>query len=217
MGKDWATGGQQVGSLLLEDGGKFRRYNFKALRDLLRIIRNKYSHFRELPPALQKELGSQPETYFSYFEKRFPSLLLACFKFACLFLSQEPAFEKYFPEGTKVMFPFAWQNVPSRVMQKLVDGETVNLDFKLEIVDSSNAVVSGGGGARILLGTVPSRPRQDSTTLATPVCWFAPSTSRADRANTGKIAGSTTPQSILLSGTAAACPCGLRSLSAKTM
>ena len=148
FGKDWATGGQQVGSLLLEDGGKFRRYNFKALRDLLRIIRNKYSHFRELPPALQKELGSQPETYFSYFEKRFPSLLLACFKFACLFLSQEPAFEKYFPEGTKVMFPFAWQNVPSRVMQKLVDGETVNLDFKLEIVDSSNAVVSGGGGRR---------------------------------------------------------------------
>merc|ERR1711871_1539100 len=193
--------------------------NFKALRDLLRIIRNKYSHFRELPPALQKELGSQPETYFSYFEKRFPSHLLACFKFACLFLSQEPAFEKYFPEGTKVMFPFAWQNVPSRVMQKLVDGETVNLDFKLEIVDSSNAVVSGGGGRRRAnsAGDSSQPPPPGFNYLATPVCWFAPSTSRADRANTGKIAGSTTPQSILLSGTAAAYPCGLRSLSAKTM
>merc|ERR1711871_386365 len=97
FGKDCATGGQQVGSLLLEDGGKFRRYNWKTLRDLLRIIRNKYSHFRELPTTLQEMLGSQPETYFAYFRERFPGLLLACFKFGCLFLSQEPDFKKYFP------------------------------------------------------------------------------------------------------------------------
>jgi len=145
FGKEWD---KQLGPLLTEDGGKFRRYNSKTLRDLLRIIRNKYSHFRELPATLQEMLGSQPETYFAYFRERFPSLLLACFKFGCLFLSQELAFEKYFPAGTKAMFPFAWQSAPSAVVKKLVDGETVNLEFKLQHIDKSNAVVTGGGRRR---------------------------------------------------------------------
>jgi len=145
FGKEWD---KQLSPLLLEDGGKFRRYNSKTLRDLLRIIRNKFSHFRELPTALQEMLGSQPEIYFAYFRDRFPSLVLACFKFGCLFLSQEPAFEKYFPAGTKAMFPFAWQSAPSAVVKKLVDGETINLDFKLQIVDKSNAVVASSGRRR---------------------------------------------------------------------
>jgi len=145
FGKEWD---KQLGPLLNEDGGKFRRYNWKTLRDLLRIIRNKYSHFRELPTTLQEMLGSQPETYFAYFRERFPGLLLACFKFGCLFLSQEPDFKKYFPAGSKAMFPFVWQSAPAAVVKKLVNGETVNLEFKLQSIDKSNAVVAGGGRRR---------------------------------------------------------------------
>ena len=37
--------------------GKYRRYNYGSLRDLLRVIRNKHNHFRELPPELQKKAG----------------------------------------------------------------------------------------------------------------------------------------------------------------
>ena len=38
---------------LLLNLGRFRRYNSASARDLLRVIRNKASHFRELPPAAQ--------------------------------------------------------------------------------------------------------------------------------------------------------------------
>lgn len=37
--------------------GKYRRYNYASLQDLLRVIRNKHSHFRELPLDLQERLG----------------------------------------------------------------------------------------------------------------------------------------------------------------
>ena len=37
-----------------------------SLRDLLRVIRNKHNHFRELPESLQKKLGSLPEGFLGY-------------------------------------------------------------------------------------------------------------------------------------------------------
>lgn len=42
---------------------RYRRYDYTALRDLLRLVRNKRSHFRELPQALQRRMGPLPETY----------------------------------------------------------------------------------------------------------------------------------------------------------
>lgn len=38
-------------SLLFQ--GKYRKYNLNSLRDLLRVLRNKSHHFRELPEELQ--------------------------------------------------------------------------------------------------------------------------------------------------------------------
>ena len=45
---------------LIENLGRYRKYNQGSLRDLLRVIRNKHNHFRELPDGLQAKLGPLP-------------------------------------------------------------------------------------------------------------------------------------------------------------
>jgi len=48
---------------LIENLGRYRKYNQSSLRDLLRVIRNKHNHFRELPDGLQAKLGPLPHGY----------------------------------------------------------------------------------------------------------------------------------------------------------
>ena len=43
--------------------GKYRKYNPGSLRDLLRVIRNKHNHFREMPEQLQERVGRTPEAF----------------------------------------------------------------------------------------------------------------------------------------------------------
>lgn len=50
FGASWET---KLDSKLLDDGRRYRKYNFSSVRDLLRIIRNKSHHFLELPHDLQ--------------------------------------------------------------------------------------------------------------------------------------------------------------------
>lgn len=50
FGASWES---KLDSKLLEDGRRYRKYNFSSVRDLLRIIRNKSHHFMELPPDMQ--------------------------------------------------------------------------------------------------------------------------------------------------------------------
>lgn len=76
--------------------GKYRKYDSKSLRDLLRVIRNKYNHYRELPPALQKKLGSIPDGFLSYFESKFPDLVISCFYFSLKWYPNEQVFKRYF-------------------------------------------------------------------------------------------------------------------------
>lgn len=38
---------------LVANLGRYRRYDYTSLRDLLRVVRNKRNHFREMPPSLQ--------------------------------------------------------------------------------------------------------------------------------------------------------------------
>jgi serine/threonine protein kinase len=63
---------------LLQDMGKFRRYDPRSLRDLLRLVRNKRHHYLELPQALRERIGGLPHGFLRYFEQRFPRLLLHC-------------------------------------------------------------------------------------------------------------------------------------------
>ena len=48
-----ANWGTLVDPQLVANLGRYRRYQFRSLRDLLRVVRNKKSHFREMPMELQ--------------------------------------------------------------------------------------------------------------------------------------------------------------------
>lgn len=61
---------------LQKDLRKYRTYKGHSVRDLLRAMRNKKHHYRELPEALQAELGLIPEEFVGYFTSRFPLLLV---------------------------------------------------------------------------------------------------------------------------------------------
>jgi serine/threonine-protein kinase/endoribonuclease IRE1 len=90
---DWMEG---LSEYLLQDLNRFRKYNGTKLRDLLRIVRNKAHHYRDLPPELQAQLGSFPEGYLSYFISRYPSLVIFTFQFVKENCSTDKAFADYF-------------------------------------------------------------------------------------------------------------------------
>lgn len=60
---------------LKNDLGLFRPYNERSVRHLLRAIRNKRHHYRELPEELKRDLGEVPDGFMTYFLSRFPELL----------------------------------------------------------------------------------------------------------------------------------------------
>ncbi|CAM4424566.1 unnamed protein product [Leuciscus chuanchicus] len=60
---------------LQTDLRRFRSYKGGSVRDLLRAMRNKKHHYRELPSEVQETLGSIPDEFVSYFTSRFPLLL----------------------------------------------------------------------------------------------------------------------------------------------
>jgi serine/threonine-protein kinase/endoribonuclease IRE1 len=81
---------------LLHNLGKYRSYKADEVRDLLRVIRNKSNHFRELPVSVRKEVGAPPEGFYGYFEKKFPNLLLHVYGFVKRNCAHERAFRAYF-------------------------------------------------------------------------------------------------------------------------
>lgn len=84
--------------------GKYRRYDFTSLKDLLRVIRNKHSHYRELPIYLQEKLGTVPEGFYFYFSERFPNLLSTCFYFGLQWCREKPRLVRYFsPEAVGLL------------------------------------------------------------------------------------------------------------------
>ncbi|XP_051215987.1 serine/threonine-protein kinase/endoribonuclease IRE1 [Lolium perenne] len=81
---------------LVADMGRYRKYNFESTRDLLRLIRNKSGHYRELSADLKELLGSLPEGFDRYFSSRFPKLLIEVYKVMYVHCKDEEAFRKYF-------------------------------------------------------------------------------------------------------------------------
>ncbi|XP_034046007.1 serine/threonine-protein kinase/endoribonuclease IRE1-like isoform X2 [Thalassophryne amazonica] len=65
---------------LQTDLRKFRSYKGGSVRDLLRAMRNKKHHYRELPAEVQETLGSIPDDFVSYFTSRFPHLLMHTYR-----------------------------------------------------------------------------------------------------------------------------------------
>ncbi|OVA00646.1 Protein kinase domain [Macleaya cordata] len=76
--------------------GRYRRYNFDSTRDLLRVIRNKLNHYRELPKDIQELLGGVPEGFDGYFASRFPRFLIEVYKVMYKYCREEECFLKYF-------------------------------------------------------------------------------------------------------------------------
>ncbi|KXS11903.1 hypothetical protein M427DRAFT_101811 [Gonapodya prolifera JEL478] len=73
VGHDWY---KKIDRYLVENLGKYRKYDGASIRDLLRALRNKKHHYQDLPEHVQRALGPLPDGFLNYFTSRFPSLLL---------------------------------------------------------------------------------------------------------------------------------------------
>ncbi|GFY42242.1 hypothetical protein TNIN_97411 [Trichonephila inaurata madagascariensis] len=71
--QDWR---EHITIELQNDLRKFRSYRGSSVRDLLRAMRNKKHHYRELSVEVQDSLGEIPDKFVSYFTSRFPKLLI---------------------------------------------------------------------------------------------------------------------------------------------
>ncbi|KAI9083920.1 hypothetical protein K1719_034178 [Acacia pycnantha] len=92
-GANW---GEKMELTFIDNIGQYRRYKFDSVRDLLRVMRNKLNHYRELPPQIQQLLGPVPEGFNEYFASRFPKLLISVYKIVQKYCKQEACFQRYF-------------------------------------------------------------------------------------------------------------------------
>ncbi|KAK7406943.1 hypothetical protein VNO78_08579 [Psophocarpus tetragonolobus] len=76
--------------------GRYRRYKFDSVRDLLRVMRNKLNHYRELPQEIQELIGPVPQGFNDYFASRFPRLLIEVYKVICKNCKDDECFQRYF-------------------------------------------------------------------------------------------------------------------------
>ncbi|KAJ3122947.1 bifunctional endoribonuclease/protein kinase ire1 [Nowakowskiella sp. JEL0407] len=98
IGSDWQ---KRADSVLLDNLGKYRKYDGGVIRDLLRALRNKKHHYQDLPLSAQKALGALPEGFLNYFTSRFPGLLLHVY-YVVLdneVLRNDPMFAVYIGKG----------------------------------------------------------------------------------------------------------------------
>ena len=72
-----------------------RTYNGRSVGDLLRAIRNKKSHYLELPGRVQRAYGTMPVGFARYWFSRFPGLFVHAYH-AMHWVKTESAFVKYF-------------------------------------------------------------------------------------------------------------------------
>ncbi|CAL7941148.1 unnamed protein product [Xylocopa violacea] len=74
---------------------KYRSYRGESVRDLLRALRNKKHHYRELSPQAQENLGDIPNKFTDYWLSRFPCLLSHVWC-AMQAFRQEPTLKDYY-------------------------------------------------------------------------------------------------------------------------
>ncbi|GMI68269.1 ARABIDOPSIS THALIANA INOSITOL REQUIRING 1-2, INOSITOL REQUIRING 1-2 [Hibiscus trionum] len=93
LGGKW---NEKMEHAFLANIGNYRRYKFDSVRDLLRVMRNKSHHYRELPQEIQELLGPVPEGFYGYFDCRFPRLFIEVYKVVSRHCREEEFFQKYF-------------------------------------------------------------------------------------------------------------------------
>lgn len=87
---------KHISAPLQEDLKRFRSYKGTSVRDLLRAMRNKKHHYRELPTEVRQTLGQLPDGFIQYFTHRFPRLLLHTHR-AMRTCASESLFLPYYP------------------------------------------------------------------------------------------------------------------------
>jgi len=80
---------------------KNRGYDGNSVRDLMRALRNKRSHYQDLPDDVKVQLGAMPDGYLKYFTDRFPKLLIHVYQVVMdTGLRDDTMFKTYFePSG----------------------------------------------------------------------------------------------------------------------
>ncbi|EXX69988.1 Ire1p [Rhizophagus irregularis DAOM 197198w] len=73
IGPDWY---KRIDRIVVENLGKYRKYDGSRVRDLLRALRNKKHHYQDLPDHVKRSLGEIPDGFLFYFTSRFPQLML---------------------------------------------------------------------------------------------------------------------------------------------
>lgn len=86
---------EKLETAFIDNIGRYRRYKFNSVRDLLRVIRNKLNHYRELPQEIKEILGPIPEGFDRYFSGRFPKLLIEVYIVMLDYCKEEEFFRKY--------------------------------------------------------------------------------------------------------------------------
>lgn len=132
---------------LLEDAGRFRRYDTGSLRDLLRLIRNRRHHFKELPPHIQATMGESPVAFVQFFTSRFPHLLMACHRVACATLAHESATASLL--GSNTAAAHAAASAQAAVEAEQARKEAARAEALLATArrsQASSAVIVGEGG-----------------------------------------------------------------------
>ncbi|KAI8138581.1 hypothetical protein BJV82DRAFT_582748 [Fennellomyces sp. T-0311] len=73
IGHDWH---RKLDRVVVNDLRKFRKYDGRRMRDLLRVLRNKKHHWQDLPDDVKQIFGEPPNNYLYYFTARFPHMFL---------------------------------------------------------------------------------------------------------------------------------------------
>jgi serine/threonine-protein kinase/endoribonuclease IRE1 len=69
-----------LGREFVDSLGKQRKYTGTRMLDLLRALRNKKNHYEDMPDKLKRDVGPLPEGYLSFWTRRFPNLLISCWR-----------------------------------------------------------------------------------------------------------------------------------------
>lgn len=87
-----------------------RSYRSSSVSSLLRAIRNKRHHYRELSDEVKQILGSVPDGFMSFFDTLYPRLIYHCY-IAMQSFKDEPLFRDYYDQNAS--WDFSFPSLPS--------------------------------------------------------------------------------------------------------
>ena len=90
---DWM---KNFDTIYIENLGKYRKYQKDKIIDLLRTFRNKYHHFMDLQDDLKLLFSPFPDGFFTYYIRRFPTLIIEIYNFVDENLKDDQILKDFF-------------------------------------------------------------------------------------------------------------------------